>query len=260
MDIRAWGLQRLAEVCTRFNYVDIDLDGCTSTDIEHLHSTCHSKFVLLSKLQFARFFGQTMKESLKRLSLWSVHYHTSRKSWYPKPGNSIDLYNIPVMEVIPEQKMEKTNIEAMRDWAKSFGRGVRQRTNRQETTMARHGALPEYIWQRKLKISDRIEFDHETDTILEVAGGVKNANDNIELVEDACAQNDDIQSEYDSDDESDSDSVNESEYDSDERDCDNATNEGEINVSDALTRETLFLVGRTSRSGRLIRFNSHYLR
>ena len=49
--------------------------------------------------------------------------------------------------------------------------------------MARHGALPEYIWQRKLKISDRIEFDHETDTILEVAGGVKNVNDNIELIE-----------------------------------------------------------------------------
>ena len=36
----------------------------------------------------------------------------------------------------------------MRDWASSYGAAVRQRTVRQETTMAKHGTLPEYIYQR----------------------------------------------------------------------------------------------------------------
>ena len=34
----------------------------------------------------------------------------------------------------------------MRTWAKQFVRGVRQRTNRQETTMAKSGTLPNYVW------------------------------------------------------------------------------------------------------------------
>ena len=40
----------------------------------------------------------------------------------------------------------------MRDYSPAYGAAVRQRTNRQETTMARHGTMPEVIYQRHLQI------------------------------------------------------------------------------------------------------------
>ena len=46
----------------------------------------------------------------------------------------------------------------MRDYALTYGAAVRQRTNRQETTMARHGTMPELIYQRQLEIStDKVD-------------------------------------------------------------------------------------------------------
>ena len=41
----------------------------------------------------------------------------------------------------------------MRNYALTYGAAVQQRTNRQETTMARHGTMPEMIYQRQLQIS-----------------------------------------------------------------------------------------------------------
>lgn len=47
----------------------------------------------------------------------------------------------------------------MRNYALTYGAAVRQRTNRQETTMARHGTMPEMIYQRQLQISeDRVDL------------------------------------------------------------------------------------------------------
>ena len=43
----------------------------------------------------------------------------------------------------------------MRDWASSYGAAVRQRTVRQETTMGKHGTLPEYIYQRHCISAER---------------------------------------------------------------------------------------------------------
>ena len=43
----------------------------------------------------------------------------------------------------------------MRDWASSYGVAVRQRTVCQETTMAKHGTLPEYIYQRHCISAER---------------------------------------------------------------------------------------------------------
>ena len=41
----------------------------------------------------------------------------------------------------------------MRDYALTYEAAVRQRTNRQGTTMARHGTMIELIYQRQLEIS-----------------------------------------------------------------------------------------------------------
>ena len=40
-------------------------------------------------------------------------------------------------------EMSQANCDLLRDWASPYGLAVRQPTVRQETTMAKHGTLPE---------------------------------------------------------------------------------------------------------------------
>ena len=51
--------------------------------------------------------------------------------------------------------MRPAHCDALRDWASSYGAAVRQNTVRQETTMARHGTLPEFTYQRQCQIAER---------------------------------------------------------------------------------------------------------
>ena len=89
-----------------------------------------------------------MKEAVKRVTSWAAYYHTSGRSWYPKPEGSLQLSQVPIMKPLPSVSMSSADCNALRDWASSYGAAVRQRTVRQETTMAKHGTLPEFMYQR----------------------------------------------------------------------------------------------------------------
>ena len=55
------------------------------------------------------------------------------------------------LKPLPSVSMSSADCNALRDWASSYGAAVRQRTVRQdcqETTMAKHGTLAEFIYQR----------------------------------------------------------------------------------------------------------------
>ena len=47
--------------------------------------------------------------------------------------------------------------------ASAYGAAVRQRTVRQETTMAKHGTLPEYLYQRHFKVGDKVNLNFGVD-------------------------------------------------------------------------------------------------
>ena len=70
------------------------------------------------------------------------------------------------MNPLPIVNICQADSNALRDWASSYGAAVRQQTVRQETTMARHGTLPEFMYQRQCEISEipvSIAFDkHDT--------------------------------------------------------------------------------------------------
>ena len=121
----------------------------------------------MSKTEYCRSFGLTMKKAVKRVTTWAAYYHTSRNSWYPKPEGALLLSQVPVMKPLPIVNMRPADCDALRDWASSFGAAVRQRTVRQETTMARHGTLPEFMYQRQCEILERpvaIAFDEQGNT------------------------------------------------------------------------------------------------
>ncbi|XP_020913789.1 uncharacterized protein LOC110251385 [Exaiptasia diaphana] len=124
-------------------------------DVENCHSIVHSKQANLSMLEYSRSFGRTMKESVKRITQWAAYYHTGRNSWYPKPEESTPFSEVPTIKPLPVVSMVKADFELLRDWASAHGAAVRQRTVRQETTMTKHGTLPEYMYQRSCVRSDQ---------------------------------------------------------------------------------------------------------
>ena len=96
-----------------------------------------------------------MKESIKRTTEWAAYYHTSRRSWYPKPEETIPFSRVLTIKPLPVAEMSQAECDVLRNWASSYGAEVRQRTVRQETTMAKHGTLPEFIYQRQCVTSDK---------------------------------------------------------------------------------------------------------
>ena len=71
------------------------------------------------------------------------------------------------MKPLPIVNMSPADCNVLRNWAPSYGAAVRQRTVRQETTMAHHGTLPEFMYQRQCEISDKpvsIAFDEQVNT------------------------------------------------------------------------------------------------
>ena len=192
--------------------------------------------------EYARSFGITMKESIKRITKWAAYYHTSRKSWYPKPEETVPFWEVPIIQPLPIVQMSKPNCEALRDWASSYGAAVRQRTVRQETTMAKHGTLPEYMYQRQCITSDRpinIIFEKEIRSINESV-----AENTAEMSEDINEQELSELEDPEYDESSDESESSESDF----QEC-----QAEIGSS------TTFLLGIKSRFGRAVRFNNRFL-
>lgn len=112
-----WGLQRLFDNLKEHDYQVTNLLSCMTLDVENCHSTVHIKQANMSMMEYSRSFGLTMKESIKRVTQWAAYYHTSRKSWYPKPEETIPFSKVPTMQPLPIVKMSQANCDVLRNWA-----------------------------------------------------------------------------------------------------------------------------------------------
>ena len=61
-----WGLEHLKKNLDEIGYDATNLLSCMTLDVENLHSFVHHKSEVSTALQYARDFGSTAKESLKR--------------------------------------------------------------------------------------------------------------------------------------------------------------------------------------------------
>ena len=143
-----WGVQRPYTNLQPFNYSATNLLSCMKLEVENCHSTVHIKQANMSMMEYCRSFGLSMKESVKRVTHWAAYFHTSRKSRYPKPEETIPFSKVPLIKPLTVVDMLKSNCDIMQDWASVYGAAVQQQTVHQEKTMAKHGTLPKYICQR----------------------------------------------------------------------------------------------------------------
>lgn len=240
-----WGLQRLYDNLKPFNYSATNLLSCMTLDIENCHSTVHIKQANMSMMEYSRSFGLTMKEAVKRMTHWAAYYHTSKKSWYPKPEETLHFSQLPTITPLPAVEMSKTNCDILRDWASTYGAAVRQRTVRQETTMAKHGTLPEYMYQRHCIVSENPVhvFPEEPDQVVDPSGQDSDTDCSVKPVEDEDEFED---AEFD-------------ESSDEEEGSEQEDGDSEIGIHGEIGSSTTFLIGVRSRFGRAIRFNNRLL-
>ena len=62
-----YGLQRLDDLLTPMGYTMTNLLSCLTLDVENCHSVVHHKSPLCTLLEYARNFGNAVKESVKKL-------------------------------------------------------------------------------------------------------------------------------------------------------------------------------------------------
>ena len=222
-----WGLQKLLTNVSEFDYKATNLLSCMTLDVENCHSTVHIKQSNISMLEYCQSFGLTMKESITRTTEWGAYYHTRRRSWYPKPEETILFSRVPTIKPLPVIQMSQADCDLLWNWASSYGAAVRQRTVRQETTMAKHGTLPEFIHQRQCVTSDK--------PITFASGQDDERLDNEEV------DNEEIEDYFDSS--------------SDEEVADKADGKGgDSLLQGEIGSSATFLFGARSRFGRVIRF------
>ena len=111
------------------------------------------------QLQYTGGFMRSIKEalaslsSLKRCHPWPAGYFASRKAkWYPPTENDIncrDIYTILLSKAVLSS-ITVADEEALQIWANTYTRAFRQRTVHQETTMAKTGTLPHYLYTAKI--------------------------------------------------------------------------------------------------------------
>lgn len=131
----AVGVQKLNDNIQMVNEdFNVHLESCMTGQVESLHSTHHHKHEAGAHvIDYARGFGNTVKEGIKRTTHWAAHYFTNKKSYYPVPSNSVRFWDIPFLPPLPTVYMSDENQEYMREWARDNGKSVHQRTVRQET-------------------------------------------------------------------------------------------------------------------------------
>ena len=138
--------------------------------------------------------------------------------------------------------------ETSRTWANTYTRAVRQRTVRQETTMAKTWTLPHYLYTAKISEVAEITEEHSIPLIVptDVSTAVVNKK---ELVIEKVQEDDNEKSD-------------ESEPSSEEEeDLDNAHSNIATRTTDVagLNEGLLFLVGRSASFGRSININFKFI-
>lgn len=94
-------------------------------DVENCHSVVHQKSPLCTALEYARNFGNAVKESVKKTTNWAAFYYTNPKSWYPVPDRAAALIEISLAPQLPPGVVSAQDAQLMREWAHTFGAAVR---------------------------------------------------------------------------------------------------------------------------------------
>ena len=127
--------------------------------MENIHAIGHFKDQFPTALQYARNLGNTVYESIKRVVRWAAYYYTHQQYYYPVIPQITPLNAISRMSHLkPTRKLNNSDQVLMRERAANYGKAVRQRTVRQETTMFKAGTLPLNMYATSVPQNEKVRF------------------------------------------------------------------------------------------------------
>jgi len=98
--------------------IHVDLLVCLTTQVENLHAVGHFKDQCATSLNYSRNMGNTVYESIKRITSWAAYYFTHPTSYYPIPDSSIPLKHISKLSHLGKTRhLNSTQEQIMREWA-----------------------------------------------------------------------------------------------------------------------------------------------
>ena len=137
-------LQEMLQTVNPAYIACVNLDSCLTVQVESLHSLHHLKQSNLPHmLEYAISFGNTIKESLKRVCKWGVYYYTKSSSYYPVPTSSLRFDEIPQLEPLPVKSMTSENISAIHE---ELGKYMGENSQTAECTY-KVGTLPHHAYR-----------------------------------------------------------------------------------------------------------------
>ena len=89
-----YGLKKLKENCESFNYNEVNLLNCMTLSVENLHAAVNRKQGTQFLVSYAEDFATTIKESIKSVTKWSVHYFHSRQRSHLLPDSAVSLASL----------------------------------------------------------------------------------------------------------------------------------------------------------------------
>ena len=125
--------------------------SCLTVQVENIHAIGHFKDQFPTALpQYARNLGNTVYESNKRVIRWAAYYYTHQQSSYPQITPLNDISRMSYLK--PTRKLNNS------EWEANYGKAVRQRTVRQETTMFKAGTLPLNMYTTSVPQNEKVRF------------------------------------------------------------------------------------------------------
>lgn len=94
-------------------------------------------------LQYVRSFASSIKENLKSLTQWSIHYFTSKDNWYPLPEKSRNFKipeRLPPAKVTAENKKNNARVDICK-WENSKKKNCAPRNNYGKKLVLRQSPL-----------------------------------------------------------------------------------------------------------------------
>ena len=76
-----YGVEKLQQVSELYGYDSLNLLSFMTLDVENIYSVVHHKDPLCTVLNYARNFGNAVKEGLKKATHRAAYYFTNPKSW-----------------------------------------------------------------------------------------------------------------------------------------------------------------------------------
>ena len=164
---------------------ELDLKSLLTLVNEHVHSTLRLRVETPTVLDCAQDFIRAVIESVKRQTLCGYHYFTSQKrTGYETPSGLMKVNELPKLNRNKICKMSDNQMKALLTFRERFGKGVRQRSVRSDTTKHNAGTLPINLYMNNPNATswNKIAFPNTDDDTEAEQAQSDNENTTVHLI------------------------------------------------------------------------------